>query len=71
MPVVALEPHVVVKLVNRVLRVEGRTIRKARGEAGERVGFFVVRDGRIVRQNINLKHLARSHGVLREYEVIA
>jgi hypothetical protein len=36
MPVVALEPHVVVKLVNRVLRVEGHTIRKARGEAGER-----------------------------------
>jgi hypothetical protein len=39
--------------------------------AAEQVGFFVVRDGRIVKQNVNLEHLARSHGVLREYEVIA
>jgi hypothetical protein len=70
MAVVELEPHVVVKRVNRILQPEGRTVHKARGEAGERVGFFVVRDGRIVKQNINLEHLAREHDCLRPYEVV-
>jgi hypothetical protein len=70
MPVVELDPHVVVKRVNRILQAEGRTIHKARGVAAEQVGFFVVRDSRIVKQNIDLEHLAREHGALREYEVV-
>ena len=71
MRVVELEPHVVVKRINRILQTEGRTVHKARGDAGERIGFFVVRGGRIVKQNVNLEQLARSRGLLREYEVVA
>jgi hypothetical protein len=71
MPAVELDPHVVVKRVNRLLQSEGRTIHKARGAAAKQVGFFVVRGGRIVKQNINLEHLARTRGALREYEVVA
>jgi DNA-binding transcriptional regulator LsrR (DeoR family) len=71
MRVAEVPREAVIKRLNRLFSENGAAVKKARGSVADKLGYFLVEDGRIVRTNLNLERIAREHEVLEPYEVVA
>ena len=64
----------VIRRVNRALEREGLTVRKGRGCVADQLGEYFVasaQNGRVTQYDADLEKIARMHGCLEPWEIVA